>query len=65
VENSFGILKKSFRTLFLKIDLYILFLPNIIICCCIFYNMILDGKNLDMEAFMVQLDMEIFPSYVH
>jgi hypothetical protein len=27
--------------------------------------MILDGKNLDMEVLMVQLDMESFSSYVH
>jgi hypothetical protein len=27
--------------------------------------MILDGKNLEMEALMVQLDMEISLNYVH
>jgi hypothetical protein len=27
--------------------------------------MILDGKNLEMEALMVQLDMESSLSYVH
>jgi hypothetical protein len=60
VENSFGILKKNFKELLLKTNLHILFLPYVVIYCCIIYNMILDGKNLDMEALMVHLDMEFF-----
>jgi len=65
VDNSFGILKKNFKELFLKTNLHILFLPYVVLYCCIFYNIILDGKNLDMEALKVQLDMDFFFSYVH
>jgi hypothetical protein len=53
VENSFCILKKSFRELFLKSHLNILFLPNIVVCCYILYNMILDGKDQDIEILMI------------
>jgi len=53
VENSFGILKKSFRKLLLKSHLNILFLPNVVVCCYIFYNMILDGKDQDIEILMI------------
>jgi len=52
VENSFGILKKSFKKLLLKSHLNILFLPNVVVCCCILYNMILDGKDQDIEILM-------------
>lgn len=61
VENSFGILRMSFRELLLKTNLHVLFLPNVVLYCCILYNMIeqvLDGKDLDIETLMVQLDME-------
>ncbi len=56
---------KKLQKTTLKTNLHILFLPNVVICYCIIYNMILDGKNLDMEALMVQLDIESFLSYVH
>ncbi len=61
VENSFGILKMNFQELFLKTNLHVLFLPDVVICCCILYNMIeqiLDGKDLDIETLMVQRNME-------
>jgi hypothetical protein len=58
VENSFGILKKSFRKLLLKSHLNILFLHYVVVCCCILYNMILDGKDQDIENLMTQLDLE-------
>ncbi len=43
VENSFNILKKTFRKLLLKTNLHVFFLPNVVVCCCILHNMILDG----------------------
>jgi hypothetical protein len=35
IENSFGILKKTFRGLFLKTNLHALFIPIVVVCCCI------------------------------
>jgi hypothetical protein len=61
MKNSFGILKMSFRELLLKTNLHVLLLLNVLFCCCILYNMIeqiLDGKDLDIETLMVQLDKE-------
>jgi len=68
VENSFGILRMSFRELLLKTNLHVLFLLDVVICCCILYNMIkqvLDEKDLDIETLMVQLNMENFSNFVH
>lgn len=33
-------------------------LPNVMVCCCIFHNMILDGKDLDIQTLMIQLELE-------
>ncbi len=58
VENAFGILRKMFRELFLKPNLHILFVPNVLICGCIFHNIIIDGNlNLDIQTLMIQLEL--------
>ncbi len=57
--NSFGILRMNFRELLLKTNLRVLFLPDVVFCCYILYNMIeqiLDGKDLDIETLMVQFE---------
>jgi hypothetical protein len=45
VKNAFGIFKKTFINLSMKSNLSILFIPNVITCCCMFYNLILDGRE--------------------
>jgi hypothetical protein len=52
VENSFGILKKSFRELLLKTNLHVIFLLSVVVCCCILYNMILEKKGSDIVTLM-------------
>ncbi len=51
MENVFGILKKTFRKLMVKNNLYTFFLPNVV-KCCLLYNMILDGRDVDVNALM-------------
>lgn len=41
VENAFGILKQSFRELLGKSTLDVIFLPDVIVCCCILHNILL------------------------
>ncbi len=52
------ILKKNFRELSMKNNLSILFIPNVITCCT-FYNLILDGWDVDVNALMFQLEQEV------
>lgn len=54
VDNLFGILKKSFKELLLKTNLHLILLTNVVVHYFIIYNMILDGKELDIETLMVQ-----------
>ncbi len=58
VENSFGILKQMFWEILLKTSLDILFLPNVVICCNMLHNFIMNGKDEDIETLMAQLDIE-------
>jgi hypothetical protein len=58
VENAFGILKKKFRKLLLKSNLSIDFILDIVICHCMVYNLILDGRDVDVDALMFQLEVE-------
>lgn len=44
VENAFGIVKKTFRELLLKSNLHLIFLPSVVICCCMLHHLILEGK---------------------
>jgi hypothetical protein len=58
VENSFDILKKTFKELLIKLNLNVLFLPNVVVCCCMLHNMILSGKNIDIDKLMLHLELE-------
>lgn len=49
----------------MKTNLYILFLPDVVVCCYILYNMILDGEEFEIETLMAQLDLDNFVNYVH
>lgn len=31
-----------------------LFTPDVVVCCCILYNMVLEGKDIDVDALMSQ-----------
>jgi hypothetical protein len=50
MENLFVILKKNFKKLFKKTKLHVLFLLDVIVCCCILYNKILNNKDLEIEV---------------
>jgi hypothetical protein len=59
VKNALGIFKKNFINLSMKSNLSILFIPNVITCSCMFYNLILDGRDVDVNALMFQLEQEV------
>jgi len=42
----------------LKTNLHVMFLPDVIVCCCILYNMIFDGRDLDINSLMMQLELD-------
>ncbi len=48
-----------------KINLDVFFLPNVVFCCCILYNMILKGKDSDIDKLMTQLKLKIDQNVVH
>jgi len=58
VENSFWILKQMFRELLLRTSLNILFLLDVVMCCCMLHNLIMNGKDEDIETLMAQLEIE-------
>jgi hypothetical protein len=41
VENAFGILKQSFKELLDTTDLHVTFVPDVVVCCCLLYNVLL------------------------
>jgi hypothetical protein len=58
VENHFGILKKTFCELMTKSNFDVHFFPNVVMCCYMLHNMILNGKNVDIYELMLQLEVE-------
>jgi hypothetical protein len=56
VENSFGILKKIFKELLIKSNLNVLFLLDLVVYCYMLHNMILSGKDTDINELMFQLE---------
>jgi hypothetical protein len=56
-------LKKVSNTL--KTNLDVLFLFDLMVCCCILYNMILNDKDLYIETLMLQLDFENVGTSMH
>ena len=58
VENSFGILKSTFRELLTKSDLHVAFLPDVILACAILHNMLLGQSHEDVENLLHVLRAE-------
>jgi hypothetical protein len=56
VENNFDILKKIFKELLIKSNLNVLFLLDVVVCCCMLHNLILNGKDIDIDELMFQLE---------
>lgn len=52
VENAFGLLKLTFRELHLKCELDITFVPDVVFCCCILYNVLLQQSHDDVERLL-------------
>jgi len=53
LENNFGILKKTFKELLIKSNLNVLFLLDVVICSYMFHNMILSGKDINIDKLML------------
>lgn len=50
----------------LKTNLHLLFLHDVVIYCCIFYNMILDKKDFDINTLMnFELRLQNFVKFLH
>ena len=62
VENAFGILKQSFQELLEKSDLTITFLPDVVICCAILYNLLLRQSHTEVEDLFQVLQNEGLPA---
>ncbi len=58
MENVFKILKKTFKELLLKNNLHVLFLPDVFSCCYMLQNLILDERDVNIDALMLQLEQE-------
>jgi len=49
IENAFGILKQTFKELLVKSDLYVAFLPDVILACAILHNMLLGQSHKQVK----------------
>jgi len=52
VENTFGMLKQTFRELLVKSDLDVTFLPDVITACAILYNTLLGQSHEKVERLL-------------
>jgi hypothetical protein len=52
LKTRLGFKRKTSKML-LKINFHVMFLLNVIVYCYILYNMILDGKDLDINNLMM------------
>jgi hypothetical protein len=50
--------QKTFRKLLVKSNLHTLFLLNVVTCYCLLYNMILDGRDVDVNVIMQQMEQK-------
>jgi hypothetical protein len=57
-------LKKTFNELFLKTKLLVVLL-DVVVCWCIIYYMLFDGKDFDIEILLIQLKLENFVNITH
>lgn len=51
-ENAFGVLKQTWQELLTKLDLHIVFIPDVMNACCILHNIML-GQNAEEVAFLL------------
>jgi hypothetical protein len=58
VENNFYILKKIFKELLIKSNSNVLFLLDVVVCCCMLHNTILSGKDSNIDELMFQLQVK-------
>ncbi len=58
VKNSSSILKKTFQELLIKKNIHILFTFDVVICCCVLHNLIFSGKNSNVNALIIELEIE-------
>lgn len=58
MKNAFGMLKKTFKILLFKSNLHILFIPDVVTYCCLLYNLILKGRDVDVDALILKLENE-------
>lgn len=58
VENAFGILKQTFRELHSATDLHIRILPDVVVCCCILHNLLLDQTPEEVDRLLAMLQRE-------
>jgi hypothetical protein len=58
MENAFGILKQTFRELLVKSELTVKFLPDVIVCCAILYNLLLAQTMEAVEQLLNVLRQE-------
>ena len=52
VQNAFGILKQTFRELLVKSDLHVTFLPDVILCCALLHNVLLEQSREEVHRFL-------------
>jgi hypothetical protein len=52
VENAFGLLKESWQILLNRCDLHVKIIPDVFVCCCILYNLLLQQEEVDVEERM-------------
>lgn len=58
VENAFGLLKLTFRELHLKSDLDVCILPDVITCCAILHNLLLQQSHKAVERLLEVVRIE-------
>jgi hypothetical protein len=57
IEINFNILKKLFQELMIK-SLDVHFFLDVVVCCCMLHNMILNKKSNDINELVQQLELE-------
>ena len=58
VENTFRILKQSFRELGKKSELHVTFLPDVVVACCYLHNLLLGQETHEVERLLETLSIE-------
>jgi hypothetical protein len=54
IKNAFGILKQSFRELLDITNLHVTFVPDVVVCCCLFHNVLL-GQEPEEVARLLEI----------